>query len=65
MFVMYSGCYKPSDSSACGPEFHSRLDDFYDHANDYDVGDYKFDGLCDRLDVLSQWLRDTVRGWIN
>ena len=35
------------------------LDDFYDDANDHDVGDHKFDGLCDRLDVLGNgsWCR--------
>ena len=47
------------------PQFHSRLDDFYDHANDHDVRNHKFDGLCDRLDLISQWLRHRVRGWIN
>ena len=45
MFVMYTGCYKPSDSSACGPEFYTRLDDVK-YADDFKSdGDDKFDGL--------------------
>ena len=49
----------PFICSACGPQFYTRLDDFYDDANDHDVGDHKFDGLCDRLDVLGNgsWRR--------
>jgi len=61
MYVMYTGCYKPSDSSACGAKFYSRLDD-ESHGNDfYGDGDHKFDGLCHWLDLFGKWHRGRGR----
>ena len=51
--------------SACGPQFYTRLDDFYDNPDYHYVGDHKFDGLCDRLDVLGNgsWHRSRRRNY--